>query len=455
MKKVFLRTFGCQANFYDSARIKDLFLAGGYEITENLHEADVFVLNTCHVREKSGEKVFSELGRVQDIKKTKISKGQRMVIVVTGCVAKVEGGNIFRRIPMVDVVLDTENYHRICQFVNEIFASGEDGKNDKLLFVDNFPKDKKFALLPPHRTVTDVSEMVIVQDGCDKFCSYCSVPFSRGREYSRPVESVLEEINYLVDQGVKEITLLGQNVDNYNGSDRTGRSTPLSELLYKVNNIGAIERIRYLTSYPSQFGNNMVKAHQSLPKLMPLVYLPVQSGSNSILRAMNRNYGREQYLDLIRKIRDNVRGIAFSSDFIVGFPGETDSDFEDTLELVEKIGYALTFSFKYSLRPNTAAARMPNQIPEDTKAARLEKLQALLNRQQLDFNSSSVGKIVDVLVENSLLNSEKNMFFGRTPHYQPVLFSTSGLKVKAGSIVAVKIETANLRTLRGKLIHDQ
>ncbi|MDR3078431.1 MAG: tRNA (N6-isopentenyl adenosine(37)-C2)-methylthiotransferase MiaB [Rickettsiales bacterium] len=452
MRKVFLKTFGCQANFYDSARIRELFLANGYGTAETPGDADVFVLNTCSVREKAGEKVFSELGRVSDLRRARMLRGQRMVVVVAGCVAKAEGENIFRRMPMVDIILSSENYHRICSLASELLDGAGDGRGRRLLSLGACDGKEKFALLPKKRIATGVSEMVTVQEGCNKFCSYCSVPFTRGREYSRPVQDILEEIGCLVDQGAREITLLGQNVDSYRGLDRFARATPLSELLAAVNDIGGIERIRYLTSYPSQFGDDLIAAHRDLPKLMPLVYIPVQSGSNAILRAMNRSYRVEQYLELIQKIRDSVRGIAFSSDFIVGFPGETERDFEDTLELAEKVGYGLAFSFRYSPRPNTPAMGMANQIPEDVKARRLKILQAALARGQINFNASYLGKTVQVLVENSFSAGGESRFFGKTPHSQPLVFSGDDSGVGVGDIVSLEVVGASLRTLRGKLL---
>ncbi|MDR2777505.1 MAG: tRNA (N6-isopentenyl adenosine(37)-C2)-methylthiotransferase MiaB [Rickettsiales bacterium] len=447
--KVFIRTFGCQANFYDSSRIREAFLASGYRVVDDMHNADVFVMNTCHVREKAGEKVFSELGRVRTIKNSRARRGQPMVIVVTGCVAKAEGKNIFERMPMVDAVVSVENQHRIPSIVEEILQGS--GHSKMVLATEDLGKERKFAVLPERRTQGGVSETIVIQDGCDKFCSYCTVPFTRGREYSRPVDDVLREANWLVGNGTREITLLGQNVDNYGGLDRHGRRTPLGELIRMVSSIGALERIRYLTSYPSQFGDDLIELHRDLPKLMPLIYIPAQSGSNGVLKSMNRRYTREQYLDLIRRIRGSVKDIAFSSDFIVGFPGETEEDFEATLNLVETVDYALAFSFKYSPRPKTASIRMPNQVPEDVKTERLDRLQALLDRQRINFNGNHLGKIVEVLVENALPRS-KNTFFGKTPHSQPVLFTTSGSPELVGSTVRVRINGVTLRTLKGELL---
>ncbi|MDR1425521.1 MAG: tRNA (N6-isopentenyl adenosine(37)-C2)-methylthiotransferase MiaB [Rickettsiales bacterium] len=448
MKRVFIRTFGCQANFYDSSRIEDMFVANGFGIVDDIQSADVFIMNTCHVRRKAGEKVFSELGRIQEIKDLKIKEGKYLAVVITGCVAKAEGKDIFRRVPAVDAVVSPENQHKIIVIVDKIFRKFEQGESETILAIENLAKENKFALLPPRGKTSGVSEMLVVQDGCDKFCSYCTVPFTRGREYSRPFGEVLREANHLVECGAREITLLGQNIDSYCGLNRHGVRTSLGDLILAINDINGIERIRYLTSYPSQFGDDMIRIHRDLPKLMPLVYIPIQSGSNNVLRSMNRKYTREQYLELIQKIRESSGKIEFSSDFIVGFPGETEADFEATLDLVEKVGYALAFSFKYSPRPNTVATRMANHIPEEEKTKRLEKLQAILNRQRLDFNGKFVGKVVDVLVENALRSDEK--FFGKTPYSQPVVFSAES-PPENGNVLKVKIDDATIRTLRGKL----
>ena len=448
MKKLFIKTFGCQMNVYDSARIADILSLDGYETTENIEEADVFIMNTCHIREKASEKIFSELGKIKPIKQEKIYNGKYLTVIVAGCVAKAEGVNIFKRMPIVDIVIGAESYHKIGEMVKEI---EEQNKFEQKYLIDiDFKTEEKFASLPNVRKIKGVSDNIAVQAGCDKFCSYCVVPYTRGREYSRPPEEIIEEAKILRDAGVKEITLLGQNVDNYNGKNKNGKITSLAELIYFINDIEGIERIRYTTSYPSQFNDDMIFAHRDLKKLMPFIHLPVQSGSNDVLKSMNRKYTREKYIEIVEKIRKYVPDVALSSDFIVGFAGETEEQFLETIDLAEKIKYASSFSFKYSPRLNTVGIKMPNQIPEEIKAERLVKLQSVLDQQQIDFNRSCIGKDMEILIENTCENG-KNLFFGRTPYLQAVVVN-SEKKLNNGDIIKVSIVDANLRTLKGGLI---
>lgn len=441
-------TFGCQMNVYDSLRMLDLMKLRNYELTENISEADVIIMNTCHIREKAKEKVFSELGKIKSLKQKKIDNNEYLVVAVAGCVAKAEGQNIFERMPIVDIVIGAESYHKIAYMVDQVFENYKYEKSIKLIDID-FNTEEKFALLPKIRNTCNVSEVIAVQDGCDKFCSYCVVPFTRGREYSRPVEDIINEIKYLADNGTREITLLGQNVDNYLSIMKNNNKTiRLSNLIYIINNINGIERIRYLSSYPSQFTDDLIYAHRDLKKLMPLIYIPVQSGSNHVLKLMNRKYTREQYLELIDKIRENVENVAFSSDFIVGFAGETESDFEDTIDLVKRVNYAFSFSFKYSPRPNTVGINMPDQIPENIKIERLDRLQEVLNKQQIIFNRNCIGDTMEVLIENESV-TDKNIFFGRTCYSQAVMVEKNSSSIKNGSIVKVQIKEANLKTLKG------
>jgi tRNA-2-methylthio-N6-dimethylallyladenosine synthase len=372
-----------------------------------------------------------------------INSGKYPVIVVAGCVAKALGEEIFKRMPIVDIIVGGESYHKINEMVDAVFS-----KNQKIVAIE-FNTKEKFETLPRKRVVRSVSENVAVQSGCDKFCAYCVVPYTRGREYSRPVVEVIEEIKYIVKRGVKEVTLLGQNVDNYHGLYED-RECDLAELIYKVNEIDGLERIRYTTSYPSQFADSMISAHKELKKLMPYIHLPAQSGSNKILKLMNRKYTRESYLELIEKIRKNIPNAALSSDFIVGFAGETEKDFEETLDLVKNVAYASSFSFKYSRRPNTIGYTMPNQVSEKVKRDRLAVLQGLLDAQQVNFNRSFVGGELDVLIENTS-QSNDNMFFGRSAYMQAVVVEDTG-SIDVGSIVRVKIRDGNLRTLRGVLV---
>jgi tRNA-2-methylthio-N6-dimethylallyladenosine synthase len=418
--------------------------SGNYELTEKLEESDVIIMNTCHIREKASEKVFSELGKLKKYKQKMIKEGKYPVIVVAGCVAKALGDKIFKRMPIVDIVVGGESYHKINEMVEGVFT-----KNQKIIAIELKTKEK-FESLPQKRIIKNVSENVAIQSGCDKFCTYCVVPYTRGREYSRPVNEVINETKYIVERGVKEVILLGQNVDNYHGLLNDKKECDLAELIYKINEIDGLERIRYTTSYPSQFADNMIAAHKELKKLMPYIHLPVQSGSNKILKLMNRKYTREIYLELIKKIRKNIPNVALSSDFIVGFAEENDEDFEETVDLVKKVVYASSFSFKYSKRPNTAGYTMPNQISEKIKCERLNILQDILNTQQIDFNKSFIGKELDVLVENVSQNNN-NAFFGKSVYMQTVMIENTN-NIKIGDIIKVKIKDANLRTLTGAFV---
>lgn len=444
IKKLYIKTFGCQMNVYDSARIADILKLKGYDITDNVEDCDVFLMNTCHIREKASEKIFSELGKLKLLKQKKINSGGYLTIIVAGCVAKADGAEIFKRMPIVDIVVSGESYHKIGDMVDEVLEQVRNENKTYLIDVDLRP-DEKFAKLPAVRNVTGVSESVAIQSGCDKYCSYCVVPYTRGREYSRDFDGIIEEVKLLTDKGVKEINLLGQNVDNYNGIDKNGKKKTLADLIYAVNDIDGVERIRYVTSYPSQFTDDMIFAHRDLKKLMPFIHLPVQSGSNKTLKAMNRRYTREQYIELVDKIRKYVPNVALSSDFIVGFAGESEDDFQETITLVERVNYASSFSFKYSPRPNTVGAKMPNQIDENIKDDRLVRLQAILDEQQINFNRSFINKKLDVLVENPS-NNNKNVFFGRSPYLQAVVFEGNA---NVGDIISVDITDANLRTLKG------
>ena len=450
MKKVYVKTFGCQMNVYDSQRMVDILKQNGYTTTEVPDDADVIIVNTCHIREKAKERIFSVLGQLKKFKDEKIAKGEYCVVVIAGCVARAEGKKIFSRMPMVDIVISGEAYHNISSMVNQAFEQYYNEKKNRIIDID-FKTEEKFASLPQVRDVKGVSEFIAIQDGCDKFCTYCVVPYTRGREYSRPVKGVIDEIKMLADKGIKEITLLGQNVDNYHGLDEKGNEIDLAQLIYKVNDINGIERIRYTTSYPSQFAEDLMEAHRDLPKLMPYVHLPVQAGSNNTLKRMNRRYTREKYLEIVGKLRENVPNIALSSDFIVGFAGETDEDFKETVSLVEEVKYASSFSFKYSPRPGTVGIKLPDQIPEEIKQQRLEILQGILDQQQIDFNLSCKDKIMPILVEN-VSDKNENVIFGRTPYLQAVIVDCGDIKdlnSLVGKIINVKIVDANLRTLMG------
>ena len=428
MKKVYSKSFGCQMNVYDSSRMVDIMKNEGYEETDKIEDADLIIVNTCSIREKAKEKLFSELGRMNLIRKP------NSIIVVAGCVAQSASEEIKKRMKMVDIVVGPSSYHKLPELV----------KSNGGVKLD-FLAEEKFATLPQNRGVKGVSEMIAVQEGCDKFCSYCIVPFTRGREYSRDFNQIINEAKVLSDEGVKEITLLGQNVDNYHFDGKD-----LADLIYEVSKIDGIERIRYMTSYPSQVNQALIDAHRDIAKLMPFIHLPIQSGSNKILKAMNRKYTAEQYLDVVDKLRKSRPDIAISSDFIVGFAGETDKDFEETLEICKKVNYATAFSFKYSIRPGTAGEKMPNQIPEEIKAQRLDILQDLLEKQQADFNKNKNGQELDVLVE-SLSDRNDGTYFGRSPYLQTVLINTDKQDL-IGKIIKVKINKANMKLLEGELI---
>ncbi len=415
-------------NVYDSSRMVDIMKNEGYEETDRLEDADLIIVNTCSIREKAKEKLFSELGRMNLIRKP------NSIIVVAGCVAQSASEEIKKRMKMVDIVVGPSSYHKLPELV----------KSNGGVKLD-FLAEEKFATLPQNRVVKGVSEMIAVQEGCDKFCSYCIVPFTRGREYSRDFNQIINEAKVLSDEGVKEITLLGQNVDNYHFDGKD-----LADLIYEISKIDGIKRIRYMTSYPSQVNQALIDAHRDIDKLMPFIHLPIQSGSNKILKAMNRKYTAEQYLDVVDKLRKSRPDIAISSDFIVGFAGETDKDFEETLEICKKVNYATAFSFKYSIRPGTAGEKMPNQIPEEIKAQRLDVLQDLLEEQQADFNKSKNGQELDVLVE-SLSDRNDGTYFGRSPYLQTVLINADKQDL-IGKIIKVKINKANMKLLEGELI---
>ena len=415
-------------NVYDSSRMVDIMKNEGYEETDKIEDADLIIVNTCSIREKAKEKLFSELGRMNLIRKP------NSIIVVAGCVAQSASEEIKKRMKMVDIVVGPSSYHKLPELV----------KSNGGVKLD-FLAEEKFATLPQNRGVKGVSEMIAVQEGCDKFCSYCIVPFTRGREYSRDFNQIINEAKVLSDEGVKEITLLGQNVDNYHFDGKD-----LADLIYEISKIDGIERIRYMTSYPSQVNQALIDAHRDIAKLMPFIHLPIQSGSNKILKAMNRKYTAEQYLDVVDKLKKSRPDIAISSDFIVGFAGETDKDFEETLEICKKVNYATAFSFKYSIRPGTAGEKMPNQIPEEIKAQRLDILQDLLEEQQADFNKSKNGQELDVLVE-SLSDRNDGTYFGRSPYLQTVLINADKQDL-IGKIIKVKINKANMKLLEGELI---
>ncbi|CUW92015.1 tRNA (N6-isopentenyl adenosine(37)-C2)-methylthiotransferase MiaB [Rhizobium pusense] len=439
-RKVFIKTYGCQMNVYDSVRMSDALAKDGYVQTEDMGEADLVLLNTCHIREKAAEKVYSALGRLRDMKKSREEQGREFMIGVAGCVAQAEGEEILRRAPAVDVVIGPQTYHRLPEALKRV-------RGGERVIETEYAVEDKFEHLPVAEKSTlrtrGVTAFLTVQEGCDKFCTFCVVPYTRGSEVSRPVRQIVDEAMKLVDAGVREITLLGQNVNAWQGEGPKGEKWGLAELLYRLAEIPGLARLRYTTSHPRDMDDRLIGAHRDLRILMPYLHLPVQSGSDRILKAMNRRHTGEEYIQLIEKIRVARPDIAMSGDFIVGFPGETDRDFEDTMAMVETVKYAQAFSFKYSTRPGTPGADLTDQVAEDVKAERLERLQALLLRQQKEFAESLVGKTMDVLLEKPGRMTEQ--LIGRSPWLQSVNLDAKTLKI--GDIVNVRITATGPNSL--------
>ncbi len=441
-KSVFIKTYGCQMNVYDSERMKDVLAPIGYAPVEAPDGADLVVLNTCHIREKATEKVYSELGQ---IKKQKAATGGKMIVAVAGCVAQAEGEEIMRRAPIVDLVLGPQAYHKLPEMIARVHRStGERLETE-------FETLEKFDALPQARSVDGPGAFLSVQEGCDKFCTFCVVPYTRGAELSRPVDDIVLEARSLASQGVREVQLLGQNVNAYHGAGpkiEGGEEWGLARLVRHVARIGGFDRIRYTTSHPRDMTDDLIAAHGDTPELMPFLHLPVQSGSNRILQAMNRGHTREHYLDIMRRVKEARPDIGLASDFIVGFPGESDRDFEDTMELVREVGFCIAYSFKYSERPGTPAAEMFGQVPEEVKTERLHRLQALLWEQQTAFNMSKIGETVPVLVTGK--GRMPGQMAGRSPWLQSVYFD--GDESLNGQIVDLKINHATQNSISGALV---
>jgi len=440
-RQLFIKTYGCQMNVYDSERMADVLRPLGYVVTDAPETADFVILNTCHIREKAAEKVYSELGKLRDLKVAKAGAGVSMTIAVAGCVAQAEGEEIMRRQPAVDLVVGPQAYHQLPELLTRTArARGERIGAD-------FAPNAKFDALPQARGVKGPTAFLTVQEGCDKFCTFCVVPYTRGAEWSRPVCAILEEARALAGQGVREVTLLGQNVNAYDGEGQDGQPSTLAQLAYALAEIPGLDRIRYTTSHPNDMSADLIAAHGDLGALMPYLHLPVQSGSDRILRLMNRKHGRGRYLELIDEIRRTRPDMAISGDFIVGFPGETDRDFEDTLDLVRRVRYASAFSFMYSPRPGTPAATMAGQVPEDVSRERLHVLQALLLEQQAAFNAAQGGRTLPVLVEKK--GRHRRQAIGRSPYLQSVHIEDADHLL--GQIVAVEIVSGEQNSLTGRL----
>jgi len=448
-KKLHIKTYGCQMNVYDSAKMADVLTPLGYQVTDELESADMVILNTCHIREKAAEKVYSELGRINVLKKDRESTGKRMILAVAGCVAQAEGEEILRRAPYVDMVFGPQVYHTLPEMVARCSRAG------KAVLETDFPDDTKFDSLPETTqaggAIDGASAFLTVQEGCDKFCAFCVVPYTRGAEYSRPAEDVLSEARHLAGLGVREITLLGQNVNNYHGLGVGKDNWGLGRLIGAVADISGIERIRYTTSYPADMDEELIAAHRDVEQLMPFLHLPVQSGSDNILKAMNRRHTAGDYRMLVDRLRQARPDIALSSDFIVGFPGESDDDFEATMKLVEDTGFIQAYSFKYSPRPGTPAALLEDQVEEGVKNERLSRLQALLNKQQLAFNQSCAGRVMPVLLDRP--GRHPGQMVGRSPYMQPVHVSSP--EDRYATIVNLKIESGGPNSLAGSLVDDE
>jgi tRNA-2-methylthio-N6-dimethylallyladenosine synthase len=445
-KKLFIKTFGCQMNVYDSARMADVLAPLGYAPAAGPEAADMIILNTCHIRDKAAEKVFSELGRLKPMKLARARAGGDLIIAVAGCVAQAEGAEIQRRAPHVDIVMGPQTYHRLPELVARATrAAGAPGSRG--ILDTDFPAEPKFDGLPEAAAPQGISAFLTVQEGCDKFCTFCVVPYTRGAEYSRPPADVLAEAKRLAGQGAREVTLLGQNVNAYRATGPDGRDWGLGRLIRALADLPGLARLRYTTSHPADMDDELVEAHAEVPLLMPFLHLPVQSGADRVLAAMNRRHRAGDYRRVVDRLRQARPDIALSSDFIVGFPGEDEADFAATLALVEAVGYAQAYSFKYSIRPGTPAATLPDQVPEAVKAARLERLQALLREQQAAFNRASVGRTLPVLLERP--GRHAGQLAGRSPYAQAVdVAAPEGL---LGSVVPVSIRATRPNSLAGDL----
>ncbi len=424
-------------NVYDASRMEDVLSPMGYDAADAMEGADLVILNTCHIREKAAEKVYSELGRLRREKAARKGTDRPMRIAVGGCVAQAEGEEILKRAPFVDLVFGPQTYHRLPLMLRQLESRG------RAVVDTEFPADDKFDQLPPAGELDGASAFLTVQEGCDKFCTFCVVPYTRGAEFSRPVDPVLREARLLTGKGAREITLLGQNVNAYHGAHPEGGEWTLGRLIRALAEIDGLERIRYTTSYPAEVDEDLIAAHRDVPELMPFLHLPVQSGSDKVLKAMNRRHTAGGYKDVVARLRAAQPDLALSSDFIVGFPGETDRDFEDTMALVRDVGFVQAYSFKYSPRPGTPAADMGGQIPEDVKSARLHELQDELNRQQIAFNETCVGREMPVLFDRP--GGREGQLVGRSPFMQAVHAELSAGYL--GEIVNVMIDRAKPNSL--------
>jgi len=441
--RVFVKTFGCQMNVYDSDRMTEALVAHGYAETGAIEDADLVILNTCHIREKAAEKVYSDLGRIRDLKVERAAAGHETMVAVVGCVAQAEGAEIVARAPYVDLVVGPQSYHRLPELIAR-------ARSEHRSLVDTaFPEEEKFAHLPQRAPARAVTAFLTVQEGCDKFCTFCVVPYTRGTEYSRSVADIEREARRLVDGGVREITLLGQNVNAYHGEGPDGHSWSLAALIRRLAAIESLRRLRYMTSHPRDMSEDLIAAHGEEKKLMPYLHLPFQAGADRILAAMNRKHTAREYLDLVTRIRAAQPEIALSTDIIVGFPGETESEFAETLAIVSEVGFAQAYSFKYSARPGTPAGKLADQVPNAVKAERLVRLQELLGRQQAAFNARCIGRTLPVLFERP--GRRSGQLVGRSPYLQGVHAEAAADML--GRIVPVEISSCGPNSLAGVIRH--
>ena len=440
-RKLYIKTYGCQMNVYDSGRMAEVLKGSGYAVTDVPGDADMILLNTCHIREKAAEKLFSDLGRLRQQKTRKEKAGGELILAVAGCVAQAEGAEILARAPYVDLVLGPQSYHRLPEMVAAL-ARGQGPVLDT-----DFPAAAKFDFLPESRSPQGVSAFLSVQEGCDKFCTFCVVPYTRGAEFSRPAASIIAEAERLIASGARELTLLGQNVNAYHGAGRDGKTWGLGRLIRSLAELPGLERLRYTTSHPMDMDDDLTAAHRDVPALMPFLHLPVQSGADRVLAAMNRRHTSADYRRIVDRLRAARPDIALSSDFIVGFPGESDADFAATLALIGAVGYAQAFSFKYSPRPGTPAAQMTDQVADEVKSARLEILQERLDQQQQDFNRSCAGRVLPVLFERP--GRHAGQLVGRSPYLQWV-HATAPARCQ-GAVMNVRITGIGPNSLAGEV----
>jgi tRNA-2-methylthio-N6-dimethylallyladenosine synthase len=444
-RRLHVITWGCQMNVYDSGRMADVLAPLGYTPSPVPEGADMVILNTCHIRDKAAEKVFSELGRLRRLKERRAADGERMILAVAGCVAQAEGAEILARAPYVDIVLGPQTYHRLPEMVARAARAGG------AVIETDFPAEDKFDFLPDTAAPQGITAFLTIQEGCDRFCSFCVVPYTRGAETSRPAAAVIAEARRLIGQGAREITLLGQNVNAWHGEAPGGGSWGLGRLLRELASLPGLQRLRYTTSHPRDMNDNLIAAHRDLAMLMPFLHLPVQSGSDRVLAAMNRRHSAADYLTLVEKLRDARPDLALSSDFIVGHPGETEADFRATLALVREVGFAQAFSFKYSARPGTPAAGAPVQVPNAEKECRLAELQSLLRAQQAQFNAACVDRTLPVLFTGP--GRHPGQVAGRSPFLQPV--HVTGSQELIGREISVAIRAALPNSLSGTLAEER